>query len=130
MRSTLPTRTPASLTSDPSRNPFASPNRAFRCSLRANGLMSPDAFRIRKIKTAIEARTSIPTRSSLRPTVVLVLGMALTSNLRTMDDGRSYHGEQIATLRTVDRLSSIVHGPNRQLAIENRQYPQCPRRNL
>ena len=74
--STLPTRTPASLTSDPSRRPLASPKRAFKCNFLRKGLMSPDAFRIRKMRTVIETSTSIPTRSWLSDTVFVVLGMA------------------------------------------------------
>src|ERR1051325_5073514 len=75
IRSTLPTRTPASRTSDPSRKPFASAKRAFKCNFRLNGLMSPDALSMRKINTMIAKSTNMPTRSWLKLTLVFVRGM-------------------------------------------------------
>src|SRR5687767_4432843 len=74
--SILPTRTPARRTSDPSRNPLASMNRAFKCSFLLNGLISPDALRIRKTRIAIAASMKKPTRSSRNETVFFDLGMA------------------------------------------------------
>jgi hypothetical protein len=71
-RSTLPTRTPASRTSDPSRKPFASTKRAFKRNFSLNGLMSPEALSTRKISTTIANSTNMPTRTWLRLILVLI----------------------------------------------------------
>src|SRR5215813_11244224 len=81
--STLPTRTPARRTSEPSRSPFASTKRAFTWSLRLKGLMSPDAFRIRKINTPIATSTNMPTRNWLRVTLFVDRGIGVLSLVST-----------------------------------------------
>ena len=66
--STFPMRTPARRTSEPRRSPSAFWKRAFRCSFVENGEMSPDAFSMRKMSTAMATTTSRPTLTSRIPT--------------------------------------------------------------
>src|SRR6266496_2658187 len=119
--STFPTRTPANRTSDPSRKPFASAKRAFKCSLRLKGLMSPDAFRMRKIRTAIEASTRSPTRTSLKPTVFFVLGITFVQGIK--DDVQ----------RSTFRLP-LQDGQAKAWTLASSSpilpFSQCPRRNF
>jgi hypothetical protein len=68
-------------------------------------LISPDAFRIRKIRMAIETSTSSPTRISLRLTDLLVFGIAAIQR-RKEEGGRMNGAAFIAT------FSSFVLHPS------------------
>jgi hypothetical protein len=62
--STLPMRTPARRTSEPERRPSPLANCARSLSFFEKGDMSPDALRIRKIRTPMAPTTKRPTRKS------------------------------------------------------------------
>jgi hypothetical protein len=68
-------RTPASRTSEPGRSPSALAKRARRLIFCEKGEMSPEALRMRKIRTPIATTTRRPTRTSLNPTLFFAGGM-------------------------------------------------------